>query len=231
MASFPRFYYSLIPSLLLLVIAAFLLVGHDASKDEAIRIVTKEELALHDGNHTKGVLWLSIMSRVYDVSKGAEYYGEGAPYHVFVGRDGNVPFITGTFNEEEAAKPLTELTPHQLFNLETWSDFYEKEEKYQFVGLLEGDLYDKDGKPTEMMVKVQEMIAEGRAAHEAQKKKTADVIARRKREDAEKKKLKEGKTTQQQQQKPKPTQPRGDKEALVIEPLDEKKVPTSTEEL
>jgi len=230
--SSPRFLYTLIPSILI-VIAIFLLVGHDA-KPENVRIVTKEELARHDGNQTEGVLWLSIMSKVYDVSKGAEYYGVGGPYHVFVGRDGNVPFLTGVFNEEEAAKPVTDLTPHQLYNLETWTSFYDKEEKYPFIGLLEGDLYDKDGNPTPMMEKVQEMIDEGRRKVEEQKKKTAEVVARRKREDAEKKKKgwkQQGKIVEQPQpQKPKPTQPRGDKETLVIEPLEQEK-PQATDEL
>lgn len=202
-------------------------VGHSAEPDK-VRIVTKEELARHDGNQTEGVLWLSIMSKVYDVSKGAEYYADGAPYHVFVGRDGNVPFLTGKFNEEEATKPLTELTPHQLYNLQEWAGFYEKEEKYPFVGLLEGDLYDKDGNPTPMMDQVQEMIAEGRRGVEEQKKKTDEIIARRKREDAEKKK-KQQIENGEQTEKPKPTKPRGDK-ATLIEPL-QKDQPQATEEL
>ena len=205
----------------------FLLVGNKA-EPEKVRIVTKEELARHDGNQTEGVLWLSIMSKVYDVSKGAEYYAAGAPYHVFVGRDGNVPFLTGKFDDEEATKPLTELTPHQLYNLQEWAGFYDKEEKYPFVGLLEGYLYDKNGNPTPMMDQVQEMIAEGRKAVEEQKEKTAEIIARRKREDAEKKKTQQMET-EQQTEKPKPTKPRGGK-AVVIEPL-RKDEPQSTEEL
>ena len=226
MAGLPRFSYKIIQcALLVIAVVSIFLVGH--TFPQKTRIVTKEELARHDGNQTKGVLWLSIMSKVYDVSKGSEYYGEGGPYHVFVGRDGNVPFITGTFNDEEASKPLTELTPHQLFNLETWTDFYEKEDKYPFIGLLEGDLYDKDGNPTPMMEQVQEMIAEGRRAADEQKKKRQEVIARRKREAAEKKKLEE--QGKQEPQKPKPAQPKGDKEALIIEPLEQQ--PKSTEEL
>jgi predicted heme/steroid binding protein len=154
---------------------------------EKVRIVTKEELARHDGNQTNE-MWLSIMSKVYDVTRGAEYYAAGSSYNIFVGRDGNVPFITGAFNPDEAEKPLTDLQPHQLMNLETWTDFYENEEKYPFVGLLEGDLYDKDGNPTEMMGKVQEMIKEAKVAAEEQKKKAAEAMARRMLEVAEKKK-------------------------------------------
>ena len=228
MQSSLKSFHSLIPSYFVVLIVC--LFGCHAQPEE-VRIVTKEELARHDGNQTEGVLWLSIMSKVYDVSKGAEYYGPGAPYHVFVGRDGNVPFLTGVFNEDEAAKPLTELTPHQLYNLETWTSFYDKEEKYPFIGLLDGDLYDKDGNPTPVMDKVQEMIAEGRLAVEEQKKKTAEVIARRKREAENKKNaLKQEEDILEQNEKPTPTKPRGDKEALLIEPLD-KNEPQRTEEL
>lgn len=154
---------------------------------EKVRMITKEELALHDGNQTS-TLWLSILSQVYDVSAGPEYYSQTGPYRVFVGRDGNVPFITGTFNPEEAEKPLTELEPHQLHALQHWAEFYRDEPKYHFIGLLEGELYDKDGNPTEAMRQVQEKIAIANVQAEERKKKTAEIIARRKREAEEKKK-------------------------------------------
>ena len=156
---------------------------------EFLRIVTKEELAFHDGNQTDS-LWLSIMSKVFDVSAGPEYYAPDAPYRVFVGRDANVPFITGVFNPDEAEKRLTDLENHQLFALEHWSHFYDDEEKYHFIGLLEGELYDKEGNPTESMKKVQEKLAEAKVQAEERKKKTAEIIAKRKKDAAEKKTMK-----------------------------------------
>jgi membrane-associated progesterone receptor component len=154
---------------------------------EKVRMITKEELALHDGNQTS-TLWLSILSQVYDVSAGPEYYSPTAPYRVFVGRDGNVPFITGTFKPEEAEKPLTDLEPHQLHALHHWSEFYRDEPKYNFVGLLIGELYDEDGNPTEAMRQVQEKIVIANVQAEERKKKTAEIIERRRREMEEKKK-------------------------------------------
>lgn len=150
-------------------------------------MVTKDELARHDGNQTKE-MWLSILSQVYDVTAGDQYYSPGSSYSVFVGRDANVPFVTGKFDQEECDKSLLNLTSHQVFSLSHWAEFYEKEEKYPFVGYLVGDLYDETGKPTEMMGKVEEMIAEAKLVVEEKKKKTAEIIARRKIEDAEKKK-------------------------------------------
>jgi predicted heme/steroid binding protein len=158
------------------------------SVPEGGRMITKEELALHDGNQTKE-MWLSILSQVYDVSKGEEYYAPGSGYSIFAGRDANVPFVTGKFDPEEAEKPLTELTPMQLHSLQHWAEFYENEEKYPFVGFLVGELYDETGKPTEAMAQVKEKIAEAQVIIAEKKKKTAEIIARRKVEDAEKKRL------------------------------------------
>lgn len=156
---------------------------------EKIRMVTKEELALHDGKQTPTV-WLSIMANVFDVSAGPEYYSEDGPYRVFVARDGNVPFVSGVFNAEEAEKPLSSLKPHELSNLEHWLQFYVDEDKYPFIGLLEGSLYDKDGNPTEEMKLVQDKIAFVKANVENRQKKTANIIERRKKEDEERKKAK-----------------------------------------
>ena len=152
-------------------------------------MVTKEELALHDGKQTPTV-WLSIMANVFDVSAGPEYYSEDGPYRVFVARDGNVPFVSGVFNAEEAEKPLSSLKPHELSNLEHWLQFYVDEDKYPFIGLLEGSLYDKDGNPTEEMKLVQDKIAFVKANVENRQKKTANIIERRKKEDEERKKAK-----------------------------------------
>ena len=156
---------------------------------ESVRMVTKEELALHDGKQTPTV-WLSIMGKVFDVSAGPEYYSENGPYRVFVAREGNVPFVTGVFTAEEAAKPLSSMQPNELSNLEHWLQFYIDEDKYPFVGLLEGDLYDKDGKPTEEMKLIEEKIAIVKANVENRQKKTANIIERRKREDEERAKAK-----------------------------------------
>ena len=40
------------------------------------------------------------MYQVYDVSKGADYYGPGGGYAFFTGRDGSRAFVTGQFDEE-----------------------------------------------------------------------------------------------------------------------------------
>jgi membrane-associated progesterone receptor component len=150
-----------------------------------VRMVTLEELQRHDGIQTD-TLWLSIMGRVYDVTAGSQYYGNKGPYKIFVAKDANVPFITGSFTDEEAQKPLVSLTAQELYSLETWTDFYDKEEKYQFIGLFVGEMYDELGNPTEAHFKIKEMIEEGKQEQEERKRERRELIAKRKLENEEK---------------------------------------------
>jgi len=97
-------------------------------------------------------------------------------------------FVTGDFTPEGAEKGvIANLTPEQISQLETWRDFYAKEEKYPFIGVLEGELYDRNGKPTEEMQRVESAIAEGKKKMEERQRKQKELVERRKREAAEKK--------------------------------------------
>ena len=151
-------------------------------------MVTKEELARHDGNQTSD-RWLSIMSQVYDVTAGDQFYGDKGPYKVFVGSNANIPFITGNFTKEEAAKPISELDKNQLMNLKSWADFYAEEEKYPFIGLLIGELYDENGQPTEQVAKINVLIAEAEVEAAEKKRQRKERIAQKRKENEEKKKL------------------------------------------
>jgi len=57
-------------------------------------VFTKEELAQHDKD--ADIIWLSIFGRVYDVTKGQQYYGESGGYNFFSGTDASLAYITGT---------------------------------------------------------------------------------------------------------------------------------------
>jgi predicted heme/steroid binding protein len=141
----------------LLLLVLVILCSHFSLAEEQ-RIVTQEELSARTGNFN-GDIWLSIMGEVYDVTSGRSFYGPGGNYAVFAGKDGSVPFITGKFTQEEAQKSLTEsLSAAQLVALEGWRKFYETSDKYPFVGLLQGSLYDEHGNPTEELKTVREMI-------------------------------------------------------------------------
>jgi Cytochrome b5-like Heme/Steroid binding domain len=156
------------------------------------RMITREELATKNGENSNDntTLWLSMMSEVFDVSSAPHFYGVNATYHIFAGRDGNVPFVTGVFTDEEAAKPITNLTQLQVWSLETFLNDtyrYNKNANYTFVGLLIGDLYFSDGSPTPIMLEVRRRIAEETIIKAEEKRKREQILQERRQKDFEKK--------------------------------------------
>lgn len=79
-----------------------------------------------------------------------EFYGEGNGYSYFAGRDGTASFFTGDFSEDETQekKSIIEYEPREIKAMELWRSFYEEHEEYFFVGVLEGEFYDAQGKQT-----------------------------------------------------------------------------------
>jgi predicted heme/steroid binding protein len=95
-----------------------------------------QELAQYDGSDPKKPIYLSIKGRVYDVSAGPGYYGKGGSYHYFAGKDASRAYITGCF-ETHLTHDLRGLSAQELTGLDTWMDFYEKSEKYFYVGRVQ----------------------------------------------------------------------------------------------
>mmetsp|Transcript_9790 Transcript_9790/g.16275 ORF Transcript_9790/g.16275 Transcript_9790/m.16275 type:complete len:212 (+) Transcript_9790:111-746(+) len=128
--------------------------------DDKPPLITKEELEKYNGKIKDEKIYLSILGDVYDVTKGAQYYAEGSGYHVFAGKDGAVPFISGKFDDEEAEKSTDVLKDGELFSLKGWVDFYRDEERYPFLGKLIGRYYDSEGNPTEEMDRIKQRWAD-----------------------------------------------------------------------
>lgn len=111
------------------------------------KLFTKDELALFNGEEGKP-LYLALLGRVYDVTRGVKHYGSGCEYNFFVGRDASVSFITGEFEKfiEDQADDVLTLKSSQLLGLDNWQKFYEKD--YIYRGKLIGRFYDSQGEPT-----------------------------------------------------------------------------------
>ena len=106
----------------------------------ALPLVTREELALHDGNHDpkKYPIWMAIDGVVLDVSgdEGRRFYAPGKDYAVFAGTDSTRALALGSLDESDVARgddvsdfnewQREELTGRILFYLE----------KYPAVGKL-----------------------------------------------------------------------------------------------
>ncbi|CAJ1423675.1 unnamed protein product [Effrenium voratum] len=106
-----------------------------AEERTSARRWTLQELALHDGESRERPLLLAILGEVYDVGPGERFYGPGEGYHVFAGKDASRAFTTGQFNDG-AVPGLKGLLPEQISDVISWRSFYQKSDKYRFVGAL-----------------------------------------------------------------------------------------------
>lgn len=106
-----------------------------------------------------GDVWLSILGQVFDVTAGAEYYGEGSGYSIFAAQDASPCFASGKFNEEGAKEDIEQFDTEQINSVVHWRKFYDDADQYNFVGLLEGLYYDEKGEPTPKLLRIHEKIA------------------------------------------------------------------------
>jgi predicted heme/steroid binding protein len=131
---------------------------------------TREELyEFGNGDNEEEVLLLSLYGRVYDVSEGYKYYGEGGKYHAFAGRDVTRALSTGCMadsclgpkhtlssaslsdssgnnNDKAYANDHFELTPKIIAEGKKWISFFETHDSYHLVGIL------KDGRSIDDLV-------------------------------------------------------------------------------
>lgn len=119
------------------------------------RVFTKEELAKYKGENG-GDIYLAMMGRVFDVTRGRDFYGPGGGYSFFSGIDGSRAFVTGDFKPEGLIDDIAGLGDQDYIGLRDWLDFYVKD--YEMIGKLEGKFFDSNGKPTEYYYEAQEWI-------------------------------------------------------------------------
>lgn len=98
------------------------------SKDS--NMLTKSDLKLYNGVD-RPLLYLSILGKVFDVTKGVQHYGPGAPYNSFIGKDASRSFVTGQFDDPNS-ESVADLSLSDLRSLNHWIRFYNKE--YKRVG-------------------------------------------------------------------------------------------------
>lgn len=134
------------------------IVHHDKSKVEVspdMKLFTAAELQKYTGE-SNGKLYLSIMGKVFDVTKGRKHYAKGESYHGFVGKDASKAFITGDFTASGLTDDLSDVSPSDLADLHDWQQMYEKD--YEFKGKLIGRFYNKKGEPTDFLKGLEEKL-------------------------------------------------------------------------
>ena len=65
-----------------------------------LKMFSREELKKYDGSDPTLPLLLSINHEVFDVTSGSRFYGPGAHYHVFAGKDSTRAFSLSSLKEQ-----------------------------------------------------------------------------------------------------------------------------------
>lgn len=120
------------------------------------QVLTKEELSKFRGENG-GPIYLALMGRVFDVTKGKDFYGPGGGYSFFtgfylsniftyydfcslsinfysliLGIDGTRAFVTGDFTPSGLIDDISELDDGDYLGIKNWIDFYAKD--YFYIG-------------------------------------------------------------------------------------------------
>mmetsp|Transcript_4413 Transcript_4413/g.9536 ORF Transcript_4413/g.9536 Transcript_4413/m.9536 type:complete len:279 (+) Transcript_4413:121-957(+) len=149
------------------------------------RLITLEELALHTGKggaSPSNPIWLSILGKVYDVTTGEQYYGEGkGGYQYYAGRDASPCFSSGKNNAEGAAEDWREWEDKKLVSILEWARFYQDHETYEYLGLLAGSKYfDEIGNQTPYRKEfVERAVPTEKAMYEEKERKKKERMAAR----------------------------------------------------
>ena len=84
-------------------------------------------------------MYFAVRGRVFDVSRGRNFYGPGGPYSNFAGRDATRGLACGSFDEDMLTKDLdgpldtlSDLGPEQFEALRNWEETFLG--KYEVVG-------------------------------------------------------------------------------------------------
>lgn len=129
-----------IPSVVIAVVAAaaiasaFLFSRKKSDSAEELpqkEVWTIEELAEYNGQSESRPILMGIEGKVYDVTKGREYYGKDGGYRNLAGRDATRLLAKNSLapEKDDESVPLTDAEKQQLVQ---WQEFFNG--KYPVVG-------------------------------------------------------------------------------------------------
>lgn len=96
--------------------------------------ITLEELSRHRGADG-GKILVGVKRRVFDVSKGRGFYGEGGAYSIFAGNDATRALALGSLEESVVAnRDIADLTVPQQMKIDDWLESFSS--KYELVAKL-----------------------------------------------------------------------------------------------
>ncbi|EFN57115.1 hypothetical protein CHLNCDRAFT_34937 [Chlorella variabilis] len=101
-------------------------------KPRQVGDLTLLELSKYNGRDPMRPLLLAVRGRVFDVTTGRAFYGPGAGYHLFAGREVARALAKVAVEEEECTDNLEGLSKAELESLADWERTFES--KYEVVG-------------------------------------------------------------------------------------------------
>lgn len=126
-------------------------------------VIDSDTLASKTGSGGEGDVWLAVLGKVYDVTEGRRFYGEGGSYSIFAAKDASGYFASGKFDDEIASKvDYDSLSEAALGDLKHWVEFYRNKEAYPQIGVVQGIFYDSNGNETKLSKRVFRAMMEGR---------------------------------------------------------------------
>ncbi|OXU27563.1 hypothetical protein TSAR_000006 [Trichomalopsis sarcophagae] len=99
------------------------------------RDFTVEELKEYNGTQADGRILVAVNGNVYDVTKGARFYGPGGPYAAFGGRDASRGLATfSVVPGKDDYDDLSDLNTDEMNSVKEWEEQFK--ERYDYVGKL-----------------------------------------------------------------------------------------------
>lgn len=98
------------------------------------RDFTLEELKKYNGTGPDGRILIAINGSVYDCTRGSHFYGPGAPYEVFGGKDVSRALATFSLETAQEYDDLSDLKTEEMESMKEWEEQFK--EKYDYVGKL-----------------------------------------------------------------------------------------------
>lgn len=103
---------------------------------EPQRDFTLDQLREFNGE-TKKKIYIALRGDVYDVTSSSDFYGPGAPYNCFAGRNATRAMAKLSFEEEDLANPnVSDLGPFERDTLDGWVQKFMHIKGYPIVGKL-----------------------------------------------------------------------------------------------
>jgi predicted heme/steroid binding protein len=109
----------------------------DEHNDGSKVIFTPQELEEFGNGLDGNPIYISVFGRVYDVTEGDKYYGEGGSYEVFAGKDITRALCLGCKSPDCLIRSTEGLSEKELAEGKRWLSFFQLHDKYPYIGRLE----------------------------------------------------------------------------------------------